>query len=104
MMKIEITKEQYNLLSEYFAEYQSDVTVNLIVCDENLEKLGFCKSAPCYVSLDLDYDRINEILEQLDEFEIEAHYDHTYPKDNFYIQRDKKFGWIYSYLLNAEIQ
>lgn len=101
MIEIEITKEQYMFLLEYFNEYQPDVSVNLIVCDDNLEKFGFCKSAPCIVSLDLDCNRINEILEELDEFEMEAYYDHPYPKDNFYVKRYERFGWIYSYLINA---
>ena len=46
MLKTEITKEEYKVLAEYFAEYHPDTKVNLIVCDDNLEKLGFCKSAP----------------------------------------------------------
>ena len=38
----EITKEEYKVLAEYFAEYHPGIKVNLIVCDDNLEKLGFC--------------------------------------------------------------
>lgn len=98
MIKTEITKEKYTVLVEYFTEYHPDVAITLIECDDNLEKLGFCISAPCIVSLDLDFEKANEILEQLTDFEIEACYDHPYPKDNFYISRYEKYGWIYDYL------
>lgn len=103
MLKTEITKEEYKVLAEYFAEYHPGIKVNLIVCDDNLEKLGFCKSAPCIVSMDLDFEKADEIMDQLVDFEIEACYDHTYPKDNFYISRYEKYGWIYDlifYLIN----
>lgn len=85
MIKTEITKEKYKVLVEYFTEYHPDVAITLIECDDNLEKLGFCRSAPCIVSLDLDFEKANEILEQLTDFEIEACYDHL-----FYLMRSDK--------------
>ena len=106
MVYLEIIKTEYECLKEYLAQYFPEVKIELLVCDDNLENLGFCKSAPCRVAVDVDNEMVDDIMEHLMDFEIDAFNtkDGKHPKDNnpHYILY-RKYGWLWDLFYNSKV-
>ena len=65
MFYIETDKVTYNQIKTLLPDIKPDIKITLMSCDDNLEKLGFCSSAPCVVCFDLTFDELNHLLDDL---------------------------------------
>ena len=52
-MKLEITKNQYEILIEFFNLHDIKVNIKQVIMDEMLVTLGFAEKVPCIVELDI---------------------------------------------------
>lgn len=63
--KLEITKEEYLKLKERLFELNPNIKLELVSCDDNLEKLGFTNSAPCKVDLHINEEEHKRLMDEL---------------------------------------
>ena len=107
MVYLNISRALYIQISDLLPDIWPNIKIDLLAVDENLEKLGFCKSAPCMVSIDLSADEYEHLLDKLMQLEIDAYStpDGKIPPDNDpdYI-RYHKYGWMWDILYSAETQ
>ena len=105
MYKIEITKEVYENLKKDLAKFRPNIALILVECDEALERLGFCESAPCIVHIDLSEEEMEILLDDLIQLEVDAYNTetgaHPLPDDPFYLLY-KGFGWMWGVFHDAE--
>lgn len=94
--KLEITKEEYLKLKERLFELNPNIKLELVSCDDNLEKLGFTNSAPCKVDLHINEEEHKRLMDELMSIEEDACVFND--KEN----RDKfeRYGWIWDVLFN----
>lgn len=105
MFYIETDKVTYNQIKTILPDIKPDIKIELMSCDDNLEKLGFCSSAPCVVCFDLSCDELNHLLDDLMQIETDAFNtdDGKPPLDNDpYYQKYKKYGWLWDVLFYAK--
>jgi len=69
---LNVDKVLYNQISVLLPDIWPNIKINLLVADENLEKLGFCKSAPCLMTIDLSENEYEQLLDELLQLEIDA--------------------------------
>ena len=50
-MKIEITKDKWDIMQEFFKLHSIKVDINSVITDEALVKLCFVEKVPCIVEL-----------------------------------------------------
>ncbi len=105
MFYIRTDKVTYNRINTLLPDIRPDIKITLISCDDNLEKLGFCDSAPCVVSFDLNSDELENLLDELMYMEISAYNTENgkHPSDNdpdYQIYR--KYGWMWDIFFYAE--
>ena len=107
MIRLDIDRVTYTQIATLLPDIWPDIKINLLSMDENLEKLGFCKSAPCVVSIDLSAAEYEQLLDKLMDLEVNAYdtADGDYPSDNDpdYILYCK-YGWMWDVLYSAETQ
>ncbi len=63
--KLEITKEEYLKLKERLFELNPNIKLELVSCDDILEKLGFTNSAPCKVDLHINEEEHKRLMDEL---------------------------------------
>lgn len=87
-------------LSELHPEYKTEIAN----CDLNLELLGFCKSAPCDLFLDISDDDFLNLLDELMQIEVDAYnIDEDEPDERSpQFQKYKRYSWIYDVIFDAE--
>ncbi|MBQ8374731.1 MAG: hypothetical protein IJX98_04030 [Clostridia bacterium] len=106
MYKLQITKAEYERLKTALTEFRPNIKLILVECDDALERLGFCKSAPCIVRVDLTEEEMEILLEDLIDLEVSAYNTddgNNPPKDDpFYILYEK-YGWMWGYFYYAEL-
>ena len=105
MFYIETDKNTYNRIQTLLPDIKPDIKITLMSCDDNLEKLGFCSSAPCVVCFDLSFDELNQLLDDLMQIEIDAFNTNNgeYPSQNDpYYQKYIKYGWLWDVLFHAK--
>ncbi len=71
-MKLEITKNQYEILIEFFNLHDIKVNIKKVIMDEMLVTLGFAKEVPCIVELDITEEEIDRIWEICNDYDIAA--------------------------------
>lgn len=100
MYKLEITKAEYLKLKDCLLKFAPNIKIELGECDDALERLGFCISAPCTVYLSITAEELDLLLNRLENLEIEAY---NSPRENP-TQKDLylEYGWIWNYLSNVE--
>lgn len=100
MYKLEITKAEYLKLKDGLLKFAPNIKIELGECDDALDHLGFCTSAPCTVYLSIKTEELDMLLNRLENLEIEAY---NSPKENS-TQKDLylEYGWIWNYLSNVE--
>ena len=89
MYQLNINRNTYEKLKNLLPDFKPDIIIDLVSCDINLEKLGFCKSAPCIVNIEIN--RIEEIACTC-----------NLPINSEECKRYEKYGWIWNYLFYAE--
>ena len=107
MIYLNIDKNTYSQINELLPDIWPEIQIELLVMDENLERLGFCESAPCRVSVDLSAEEYEQLLDELMQLEIDAYNtrDGKNPleDDPEYI-RYCKYGWMWDVLYSAETE
>ena len=107
MIYLNIEKALFEQINNLLPEIWPNVKIDLLSEDENLERLGFCKSAPCRVSIDLSESEYELLLDKLIELEVDAFNtpDGNSPSENDpkYI-RYLRYGWMWDVLYSAEKQ
>ncbi len=105
MLYLRTNKELYTQIATLLPDLRPDIKINLLSMDENLEKLGFCQSAPCEVSIELSAEEYEQLLDELMDMEVDAFAtsDGSYPADDdpkylLYC----KYGWLWDVLYGAE--
>ena len=107
MILINIERSLYNQIASLLPDIWPGIKVDLISEDSNLEKLGFCTSAPCVVSINLSVEEYEHLLDRLQQIEVDAFNtdDGQPPQENDlnYI-RYLKYGWIWNKLCDIEYE
>ena len=101
MFLLETNKELYIKIKEAMFQLYPEIKISLISCDDVLEKMGFCDSAPCVLGFDLTKNEMDALLDDLMQIETEAFNtpDGKYPSCNDPdYQRYEKYGWLYDEL------
>lgn len=104
-MIIELPKKVWERASECLADLRPDMEMKLLCCDDMLEKLGLCESAPCRISLNITTEEYEDLLEELIDMETAAYNTSDGkdpPKTDPLYQRYLKYGWLWSVLYLAE--
>lgn len=71
-MKIEITKDKWEIMQEFFKLHSIKVDIHSVITDEALVTLGFAEKAPCIVELDISEEEIDRIWEICNDYDIAA--------------------------------
>lgn len=106
MVKLNLDRTSYNKVENLLHDIYPEVEFYLESIDENLEKLGFCKSAPCIVAFNLDAQGFEALLDGLSYIEIDAFNTKNgeHPKvEEYEYQKYLKYGCLFDVLNNAEI-
>lgn len=98
MYQLNIDRNTYERLKDLLPDFKSDIIIDLISCDINLEKLGFCKSAPCVVNIDIDKTELERIMDEIMNIEI----DYAQSEDYYDYKKYKKYCWIWDQLNSAK--
>ena len=69
-----IPKPLADLYKSLLAEFKPKWKVEIITEDYNLYRLGFVDEIPCSLSLDVSYEEIYELQEEIEDMEIEVYY------------------------------
>ena len=105
MYKIEMSKTVYESLKSDLEKFRPNIQLILVECDDALERLGFCESAPCIVHVDLTEEEMELLLDDLMQLEIDAYNTETgkdpLPNDPFYLLY-REFGWMWGVFHDAE--
>lgn len=104
-MKFHLNKNDYEKVLHLLPELFPDIAIRLEACDDNLVALGLCESAPCIVSLNINQENFEEIIDELINIETDAfNTKHgEYPKEDSPVyQKYLKYGCLYGILYNAE--
>lgn len=104
-MIVETTKSVFEKFSKCFLELYPKTKIELLSCDETLERLGFCQSAPCSFKLYLSDDEYLMILDELMQMEVDAYNTsdgENPPESDPLYQRYLKYGWMWDILFYAK--
>lgn len=105
MFYLETDKKTYLRIRNLLPDIKPSINMTLVSCDDNLELLGFCESAPCTVSFDLSRDELDDLLDDLTALEINAYSSEggeLAPKSHPARQKYEKYGWLYDVLFYIE--
>lgn len=94
MYRWETDKDTYLKLKTCLYELHPEINVELLVCDNNLELLGFIKSAPCIVSIDINTEQRENLMNELMLMETDA----VDNEDIDIIRRAERYVWIWDVL------
>ena len=70
-MKIELPKEKFLILEEFFEKYIPDAKISSVIMDEALYNLGFSKHIPCIIELNLTEKQVDKAFDIL--FDLETY-------------------------------
>ena len=99
----EINQETYQKIATRLHELHPDYKMQMVNCDINLERLGFCESAPCELHLDINEDQYLALLDELIGFEVDAYNTDSGDPDTHSTEYElyERYTWIYDYLFHA---
>lgn len=104
MVHLNTTKKTYERLKSCLPDLIPNVRIDVLVMDENLERLGFCESAPCELAINLNRKDLEDLLDELIDIETIACDGYHYDYGNRDYARYEKYGWMYDvfYYVEAE--
>lgn len=71
-MKVELSKNQYICLKEFFEKYIPEIEINSVVIDEALFNLGMINYIPCTVEFSITTEQVKKIRDILWGMEMDA--------------------------------
>lgn len=98
MYKWKTDKETYLKFKTQLYELHPEIKVEIESCDDNLEKLGFVKSAPCVANIYLSREQRRYLLNELELMEMDS-VDNEDIKCN---ERYERYGWLWDVLFYLE--
>ena len=106
MIYLNTTKKTYERLKSCLPDLFPNVRIDVLVMDENLERLGFCESAPCELTINLNSKELEDLLDELIDIETDMvvacdGYYYGY-ENNYYYKRYEKYGWMYDIFYYVE--
>lgn len=100
-----MSKKEFENFKDTLERFRPGIKLEIVQCDDALEWLGFCNSAPCVVNIYLTEEEIDNLMDDLMQLEIDAYNTETgedpLPNDPLYLEY-KEFGWLWDYFYNAE--
>lgn len=85
-------KKTYLKLKKQLYELHPEIKVELISCDENLEKLGFTQFAPCTVNLHISIEQRKNLMNELKMIEMDS----VDNEDKKSKERYERYGWLWA--------
>ncbi len=98
MYKWKTDKETYLKFKTQLYELHPEIKVEIESCDDNLEKLGFVKSAPCFVNIHLSKEQRRHILNELELMEMDSVYNEDVKCKESY----ERYGWLWNVIFYLE--
>ncbi len=108
-MKVELSKEKFLILKEFFEEYIPGAEISSVIMDEALYNLGFSKHIPCIVEFKITQEQVEKVYDILYDMETYAVLSSEEPPDwwdplldNWHRKKTKeeetyeRYGWIES--------
>ena len=99
MYIFETTLDDYLKIKERLSEIYPSVSAEIISSDENLKRLGFADYIPCTWRLEIDAKRMERLMDDLMQYEIDAYNcagnpDESSPTFRAYL----RYGWMWDVL------
>ena len=102
MISIVISDEEYMELLRLLPEIVPDLKFTLMIKDDNLQELGFVKSAPCTVNFDIDAEGFEKILDMLMDIETAAYNLSEEEEDSTEFKKYQRYKNLWGILYNAK--
>ena len=102
MISIVISDEEYMELHRLLPEIVPDLKFTLMIKDDNLQELGFVKSAPCTVNFDIDAEGFEKILDMLMDIETSAYNLSEEEEDSTEFKKYQRYKNLWGILYNAK--
>lgn len=105
MFYLNLDRVKYERINLLLPDICPDIKIELRSMDINLERLGFCESAPCVVAFDISKEDYKILLNELMDMETDALSSETwdyFPDDDPRYIRYKKYSWMQDVLYYAE--
>lgn len=100
MYYIEKDRDVYERILEAFPDLRPDNKIELVCMDENLQKLGFVKTAPCIFKIDISKEELEKLVDELWEM---LEYTFYFYEEEEEITDERyryciKYAWMHDYL------
>lgn len=100
MYYIEKDRDVYEWFLEAFPDLRPDNKIELVCMDENLQKLGFVKTAPCIFKIDISKEELEKLVDELWEM---LEYTFYFYEEEEEITDERyryciKYAWMHDYL------
>lgn len=99
MYRLESSLNVYQRLKQCLFEIHPEIKLVLASCDYALASLGFVDYPPCVIHVDLTQEDMEELLEELMDFEIDSV---DMPELSKEYQTYVKYGWMWDIFYSAE--
>lgn len=104
MLQIRVSRNDFDKINLLLPDICPKVSFSLISVDKNLEKLGFCDSAPCTIEFDMSAKDFYEMLDTLNDIETDAFNIENGKSNNITYQKYLKYGCLYDILSNVNLE
>ena len=91
-----------DLVLRLLPEIVPDLKFTLMIKDDNLQELGFVKSAPCTVNFDIDAEGFEKILDMLMDIETAAYNLSEEEEDSAEFKKYQRYKNLWGILYNAK--
>ena len=99
MFKLSMSLKEYERLRQSLSEIHPEILFEVVSCDYALAALGFVSSPPCEFTVNVTNDKLEELLDELMDLEINAV---GLPEHTEAYRRYQKYGWMWDVLRFAE--
>ena len=99
MIYLSTNRKTYERLVDCLPDLMPNIIIDVLVMDNNLEKLGFCESALCKIAINMNSDELENLLDELMDIETDMAIacDGNYYgyENNYYYKQYEKYCWMY---------
>ncbi len=106
MVYLDTNRKTYEQLVDCLPDLIPNIKIDVLVMDDNLERLGFCESAPCKIAINMNDAELDDLLDELIDIEADMAmacdgYYYGY-ENNYHYKRYKKYCWMYDIFYYVE--
>ena len=98
MFILDTTKKEYDRIKTLINELFPEVVTVMMNCDTNLEKLGFCLSAPCSLGMLVSREKLDEMILEIEFIEMAYAYGDGREAERKY----DRYGCLWDYFKSAK--